>query len=199
MSRPEPAHMDGASKRLDYWNRGVENVPHMTGAARLMDGRDFVEVCKHLGVDIPLRNVLDVGCGTGRLADYCEGWLGVDISADAVAYCRKHGRDARLIRGPSDLPLNMAPTPFAAVVCASVFTHIDADERTEYLLAFRRRAPLALVDIIQGDGSGGVEKWTADPFSFGRQVDTAGFDVKGVWRRRSPQGVEHTHFRLEVR
>ena len=50
-----------------YWDRGVRNVPDMTGAKHLLDGRDLYAVCQALDIDLPLPNVLDVGCGPGML------------------------------------------------------------------------------------------------------------------------------------
>lgn len=160
-----------------YWNRGVRNVPDMTGAKHLLDARDLRRVLTALGVDVPLQGrVLDVGCGTGRLAQLCAGeYVGVDIAPDAVDYCKNLGLDATVISGPTFW--------FPAVdliACISVFTHMAREERRAYLETFAEIAPRAVVDIIPGDGSGDVARWTADPALFVLDVVAAGFSVSRV-------------------
>lgn len=80
------------------------------------------------------------------------------------------------------------------VVCLSVFTHIDRDERRAYLQAFAARAPRLLVDIIPGDGAGGVALWTAQVVEFEADLHDAGFDVQGVYERRCPSGPTHRYY-----
>lgn len=176
-----------------YWNRGVEAAPQVTGAARVMDCRDLVDACRGLGVDLPLRHVLDVGCGTGRFSQCCEDYLGVDIAADQVAYAQQSGVRAALCDGPKTLVRsNGARADW--VTCFSVFTHIDRAERQAYLAAFALCAPRLLVDVIPGDGSGDVALWTADWPTFLEDLATAGWQVvAGPYDRTSPDGVIHRY------
>lgn len=76
---------------LAYWDRGVAAVPMMTGASTLMRGEDILEHAERLGLQLPLANVLDVGCGTGRVSAFCTGYLGVDIAPSAIGWCQAHG------------------------------------------------------------------------------------------------------------
>lgn len=197
-----------------YWDRGVAAVPMMTGAATLMRGEDILEHAERLGLSLPLTNVLDVGCGTGRVAAFCSGYLGVDIAPSAIGWCQAHGVPATLIEGPADLPqtfhdldrcadcqrldflqqMAQARPTFDWVVCLSVFTHIDRDERCAYLTAFAARAPRLLVDIIPGDGSGGVALWTAQVTEFEADLHASGFDVQGVYERLCPSGPTHRYY-----
>ncbi len=159
-----------------YWDRGVRNVPDMTGAKHLLDARDLRAVFAALGVAVPLEGVVaDVGCGTGRLAQLCanqSNYIGFDISPSMVDYCVDKGLSARLVNGPAQL------TPFASLVTAiSVFTHIDRAERQRYLPWFKVMAPRVVVDIIPGDGSGNVALWTAVQSEFELDCVAAGFRI----------------------
>jgi SAM-dependent methyltransferase len=179
-----------------YWNRGVRNVPDMTGARHLMDVRDLKAIMAALGLALPLTNVLDVGCGTGRLGQIAENYMGVDIAPDAVAYAAAEGYNAHVINGVDDLR-DLVPM-FQTLTCISVFTHIDRPERQAYLKAFHRLSPRVIVDIIPGDGSGDVELWTAKPEEFAWDCRAAGFTVvrehDEAWDRNT-----HRYFLLERR
>jgi SAM-dependent methyltransferase len=174
-----------------YWDHGVDSVPQMTGAAHLMDANDMIGLAMDLRFELPLANVLDVGCGTGRIAKHCTNYYGVDISSDAVAYCRRAGLTARLIDGPRSLAREAWPT-FDMVTCMSVFTHIDENERALYLARFKRLAPRLLVDIIPGDGSGDVPLWTADTDQFESSLLLTGYQVYGVTDRKA-QADDYLH------
>lgn len=157
-----------------YWDRGASNVPDMTGARHLLDARDMVQVCADLDIPLPMPKVLDVGCGTGRLAPLCDGYMGVDIAPSAIAYCEKRGLLALLIDGPDDA---FPSGYFGWVTCISVFTHIDRAERQAYLAKFAAMTANVLVDIIPGDGTGDVPLWTAVPEAFEADAVSAGFEV----------------------
>lgn len=207
-----------------YWNRGVGMVPIMTGAATLMDGADIREHAERLGFDLPFASVLDVGCGTGRLAQFTHGdtpgahsYIGCDIAADAVTYCRRAGLLAFVIAGPGDLPQSMRPaTPafgelewvvlygeerhrFDWVACLSVFTHIDQPARVAYLRAFEPLSPNLLVDIIPGDGQGDVALWTADPAGFEQDLADTGWLVQASYDRPCHSGPTHRYYRCRRR
>jgi SAM-dependent methyltransferase len=183
-----------ATRDRAYWNKGVSNVPMMTGAASVMNCSDLIDACRGLGVDLPMGDVLDVGCGTGRLAPFCQGYLGVDIAGDAVTYCHAQGVHARSIDGPSDLPAG----PFDTICCFSVFTHINRADHVAYLAQFARRAPQLLVDIIPGDGCGTVVLWTARAEMFESDLRHAGYAVQATYDRTSPDGVTHRYYRAEL-
>lgn len=159
-----------------YWDRGVGQVPRMTGAADLLDARDVRAVAAALAIPLPFGTVLDVGCGTGRVAPLCRGYLGVDVAPSAVAYCRERGLAAATIRGPEDLP----PFQWDWVLALSLFTHIDAAARRAYLAAFAPRAPHLLVDVIPGTGGGDMVRWSADVQTFEADLHAAGYVVRGT-------------------
>jgi hypothetical protein len=177
--------------QASYWERGVDLVPQVTGASSLLDASDMASLADDLGFALPLVNVLDVGCGTGRISRHCDGYVGADISRDAVEYCRRRDIDARVIAGPSDLA-QIRTRRFNWVTCMSVFTHIDEFERVLYLGEFAKLAPSLLVDIIPGDGRGDVALWTMAPVRFESMLRLSGYDVARVTERKAPIGT-HTH------
>lgn len=177
-----------------YWDRGWRNVPDMTGAKAMLDGCDIVDLSKSLGFSLPLKNVLDVGCGTGRLAQHADGYLGCDIAPSAVEYCERKGIKAIVISGPDDMSTTEPEPPYDWITCISVFTHIDILEREIYLERFRALGHNLLVDIIPGDGSGDVARWTADPAYFQQQVLDTGWEIKAVAERFWPGDNIHRYY-----
>lgn len=180
---------------VEYWNRGVAAVPAMTGAASVMDCSDITDALRGLYWRLPqsLDNVLDVGCGTGRLSKLCNGYLGVDVAIDAIDYCLLNHISAVHIDGPDDLPKG----PFGTVCCLSVFTHIGRSDRQAYLRAFRSVAPMLVVDIIPGIEGGGVALWRADPADFMLDLSAIGYAILSIHARTSPDGVTHQYYYCE--
>jgi methionine biosynthesis protein MetW len=82
--------------------------------------------------NIPLgSSVLDVGCGDGTsiaplAREHALDYVGVDVSATAVAFARRNDLDARQIEHASELPFPEAA--FDAALCLEVFEHL-ADPR----------------------------------------------------------------------
>jgi SAM-dependent methyltransferase len=172
----------------------------MTGAAAVMDCADLLDAFDALGVEVPLDGpVLDVGCGTGRLAQLVHGGLytGVDVSVRAVDYCLDRKLSAWLIDGPEDLV--RFGGSYATVACLSVFTHVGRDVRRDYLGAFARVAPRAVVDILPGPEGGGVAAWYADPADFLCDARGAGWEARREHQRVSPDGVAHRYYLLDRR
>jgi SAM-dependent methyltransferase len=183
------------SDTVAYWDRGLSAVPWVTGASTLMDGHDIVSLCDECGIALPLPRVLDVGCGSGRLAQHATGYVGCDIAPSAVEFCLRRGFEAHEIDSPDGLEdLVQAASPFELVTALSVFTHIDREERRAYLRVFRQAAGRLLVDIIPGDGSGDVAMWTAVESEFRADLQAAGYDIWHVADRISPTGLTHRYF-----
>ncbi len=92
----------------------------------------------------PEHTIVDVGCGSGRLAwalrDYVRGYVGTDILSDALSYARERARrpEWRFIEThESIIPV---PDRSADMICFfSVFTHL-LDEDVYRFLAEARRA-----------------------------------------------------------
>lgn len=92
-----------------------------------------------------VRDVLDVGCGTGRLL---VGWHsddplrrlgGVDIDAELIGWNREHlGGVARWEIGSVWPPLDLPAASFDVIQFASVFTHLPLDCQRAWLAEVRR-------------------------------------------------------------
>jgi SAM-dependent methyltransferase len=79
----------------------------------------FRDVTRHFPPDARL---LDVGCGTGWLADHFADYTGLDGSSDAVAAASERGRDVRLHDVAEPLPLEDAS--FDGVVMKDLLEHV---------------------------------------------------------------------------
>jgi SAM-dependent methyltransferase len=90
------------------------------------------------------RNVLDFGCGCGRvllpLASRYPGirFQGADVDAEAIAWCRSHIAEARFDVNPPLPPLPYAGAEFDLVYCVSVFTHLSDEYQRQWLPELRR-------------------------------------------------------------
>lgn len=90
----------------------------------------------HAGLQ-PEHSVLDIGCGSGRLADQLHGWLtgnyvGLDVSKKLVRYARKRFR--RLNFEVTDgITVNAPSEAFEMVAMFSVATHIPLALVSHYL------------------------------------------------------------------
>jgi SAM-dependent methyltransferase len=79
----------------------------------------YRDVTRHFERDAEL---LDVGCGTGWLADHFEHYTGIDGSAEAVAAAAARGRNVKL--GDLGEPLPFADDSFDAAVLKDVLEHV---------------------------------------------------------------------------
>jgi SAM-dependent methyltransferase len=96
-----------------------------TGRRKILAG--FVEaICRQVTDRRP--RILDVGCGTGAnllmLAEYGDA-EGVDISEDALAFCRERGLDKVRLGAGEQLPYDDGT--FDLVTALDVVEHMDDD------------------------------------------------------------------------
>ena len=70
----------------------------------------------------PSARLLDVGCGTGWLAEHFSDYTGVDGSPDAVAAASQRGRNVLL--GDADQPLPFEDASFDGVVLKDLLEHV---------------------------------------------------------------------------
>jgi SAM-dependent methyltransferase len=83
---------------------------------------------------------LDFGCGSGRIARHLTDRVeltGVDVDADAVAWCAQHLRGDFRVIDPKP-PLPFADATFDVAYAVSVFTHLDEQPQFEWLAELRR-------------------------------------------------------------
>jgi SAM-dependent methyltransferase len=79
----------------------------------------YRDVTRHFPPDA---RILDLGCGTGWLADSFESYVGVDASPEAVEAARRLGRDVRV--GTLDEPLPFDEGAFDGVILKDVLEHV---------------------------------------------------------------------------
>lgn len=79
----------------------------------------FRDVTRHFA---PSARLLDVGCGTGWLADHFADYTGIDGSTDAVQQAQAMGRNVTL--GDVDQPLPCDDASFDAVVLKDLLEHV---------------------------------------------------------------------------
>lgn len=123
-------------------------------------GEDFFKTLKRHGLD-PTDNVMDVGCGQGRMArpliDYLDQghYVGLDIALDGIEWCQKHYAELpnfKFIhmdvynsrynpRGSQKAAEYVFPIEDESqdlIFLTSVFTHMLAQDVEAYLYEFNR-------------------------------------------------------------
>jgi ubiquinone/menaquinone biosynthesis C-methylase UbiE len=97
----------------------------------------------------PLDDVLEIGCGVGRigleLAPHCRRWTGADISGNMLAYAARRLQTLSNVRflQLEDISLRgIAADSFDVVYSTNMFAHIDQMDRWRYVEeAFRVLRP----------------------------------------------------------
>jgi SAM-dependent methyltransferase len=79
----------------------------------------YRDVTRHFPADA---EILDVGCGTGWLADHFPRYTGIDSMAAAVTKAKEKGRN--VIEANVDEPLPFEDASFDAVVLKDVLEHV---------------------------------------------------------------------------
>jgi SAM-dependent methyltransferase len=79
----------------------------------------FRDVTRHFRPDA---EILDVGCGSGWLAEHFPRYTGLDSSADAVAHAKARGRN--VIQAEADEPLPFDDAMFDGVVLKDLLEHV---------------------------------------------------------------------------
>ena len=85
------------------------------------------------------RNLLDVGCGDGRLCSLLEAWsgryVGVDLSEQAIAFARAFNPGAEFIVGSA----SDVPGTFGVVACVEVLEHIPDQDLAGFVASLREK------------------------------------------------------------
>jgi SAM-dependent methyltransferase len=79
----------------------------------------FRDITRHFRPDAKL---LDVGCGTGWLAEHFSDYTGIDGSSEAVAAAHAKGR--LIVQGDVDQPLPFEDASFDGVVLKDLLEHV---------------------------------------------------------------------------
>jgi SAM-dependent methyltransferase len=108
----------------------------------LRSGRaGYDAIAAHVPLD-EARDVLDFGCGCGRVTRYFRDHdgsvAGSDVSAPAVDWCRENLSFGRFERNGLAPPLRFTDESFDLVYALSVFTHLTADLQLAWRDELRR-------------------------------------------------------------
>ena len=118
--------------------------PHVFVASGLEDLAHALEALLEAGLVLPaLPDVLDFGCGAGRLLRHVRPWAGragaVDRHGDALAWIAATLPHVDTERTAGDPPLRRWPDrSFDLVVANSVFTHIPLQRQSGWLYELAR-------------------------------------------------------------
>jgi len=160
----------------------------------------------------PNSRLLDVGCGTGQVAQSCETWLsadgtyfGVDIAAECIEYCKRRFTRQNFhfaVNEPTSLAIE--GMTFDAACFFSVFTHTYLSE-TVLLLAETARllSPDGWVfaDVFTStgieDSEGGRARMVVNREQFIRLTRLAGFaEAQVVFAQETADQASREFFRL---
>lgn len=123
---------DSSSKWfLDIGKRGANNIK---------------EVLDKNGIDIKnLKNILDFGCGCGRVLRHLNylqnkkvNLFGSDYNNKLIDWCQKNIKFANFKINNLNPPLNFESEKFDLVYALSVFTHLDAPMQIKWIKEMRR-------------------------------------------------------------
>lgn len=132
--------LDDTRERLDE--------RHSSGYWRYLDSPPFVDAClKRIGLEVSWisersedwQGVLDVGCGTGKLAQYCSPpYDGIDASEEAVKVARANCSSGRFSIGRLEKP-SQELNQYSIIVFGNVLEiYVAPDKRVELLTLYRK-------------------------------------------------------------
>jgi SAM-dependent methyltransferase len=127
----------------------------------------WADITRHFPAETKL---LDIGCGTGWLAEHYADYTGIDGSSDAVAAAAEKGRS--VIQGDVDQPLPFGDAEFDGVVMKDLLEHV-ADPVAVVREARRVLRPGGVVFASSPD----AQRWVWDDYTHRRPFTRKGFKL----------------------
>jgi SAM-dependent methyltransferase len=160
---PKPNYL---IKLIDYFSRTVRGELHLPpwwlrdvgGADFEAVGQEFLGLFKQLAALQPHEQILEIGCGSGRMVYPLTGYLnqegnytGMDVTADSITWCqrkitprypnfrflqadlynKRYNPSGRFLAKDYTFPFEAENFDF--IFLTSVFTHLLPDDTTNYL------------------------------------------------------------------
>jgi SAM-dependent methyltransferase len=125
----------------------------------------YRDVTRHFA---PEARLLDVGCGTGWLAEHFSDYTGIDGSPEAVAAAQAKGRS--IVQGDVDEPLPFDDESFDGVVLKDLLEHV-ADPVAVVRETHRVLKPGGLAFASSPD----AQRWVWDDYTHRRPFTRKGF------------------------
>ena len=145
---PEPLPVSPQRDYADVWDQAApsDQIARMSVCCTddeqeyVRSGKSSAETIRRVAEIGSSDEVLEIGCGTGRigvhLAPYCRSWVGADVSAKMIEYAQQRLRDHpnatfKLLNG-YDLG-GLADESVDVVYCMAVLMHLDEWDRFRYI------------------------------------------------------------------
>lgn len=123
----------GGDSESAFLMEGFSTYMKLKYALRKTIGKDYND----------LSNILDWGCGCGRMMRYFRdvkgpSIRGVDIDSDNVSWCNRNLPFSHFIQIPLHPPTALEDSSFDLLIGVSIFTHLREKEQFEWLGELRR-------------------------------------------------------------
>jgi SAM-dependent methyltransferase len=127
--------LSGTEGEAKYWVQGSESEEQLLVSAR----NDLERLRRAVGIS-PTDEILEIGCGVGRLgkvlAPICRVWTGCDVSPHMLQYAARRLRGLPNVRFVELSGYDLKPVASASqdlVYCTVVFMHLTEWDRYNYV------------------------------------------------------------------